>query len=71
MGADQIQDKTLDDLNIEIVGKTESGSRKLKLPQESLAKYLELVKDNLTEGFWNEVVGTEEIIFVFKFKDGS
>lgn len=25
----------------------------------------------MTNGFWNEIVGEKEIIFVFKFKDGS
>jgi len=71
MGAEEIQDKELEDLHIEIVGKTESGSRKLKVPHEHLSAYIELVKDKLTKGFWNEIVGSEEIIFIFKFKDGT
>src|SRR5258708_2651239 len=69
MGAEEIQDKELEDLNIEIVGKTETGSRKLKIPQEHLLGYIELVKNKLTKGFWNEIIGSEEIIFIFKFKD--
>lgn len=71
MGADKIQDKELEDLNIEIAGRTESRSRKLKIPQEHLPDYIDLVKTKLTEGFWNEIVGSREIIFIFKFKDGS
>ncbi|OGY09893.1 MAG: hypothetical protein A2700_00775 [Candidatus Blackburnbacteria bacterium RIFCSPHIGHO2_01_FULL_44_64] len=71
MGAEEITDTELKDLNIEIVGKTETGSRKIKIPTEKLPQYLELIKAKLTEGFWNEVVGEKKIIFVFKFKDGS
>lgn len=71
MGAKEIQDKELQDLNIETVGRTETGSRKLKISQEHLPEYIDLVKAKLTEGFWNEIVGSKEIIFVFKFKNGS
>lgn len=71
MGAGEIQDQELKDLNVEVVGKTEGGSRKLKIPQEHLPEYIALVKDKLTEGFWNEIVGAEKIIFIFKFKGGS
>lgn len=71
MGAERIQDNELEDLNIEIAGRTESGFRKLRIPQENLSGYVELVKDKMTEGFWNEIVGSEDIIFIFKFKDGS
>lgn len=71
MGAGEIQDQELENLNIEIVGKTESGSRMLKIPQESVPQYVELIKAKLTPGFWNEIIGSEEIIFIFKFKDGT
>lgn len=71
MGADKIQDKELKVLNIEIVETTESGSRKLKIPKEHLSEYIELKKNKLAEGFWNEIVGADEILFIFKFKDGS
>lgn len=71
MGAKKIRDKKLKDLNIEIGGRTKSGSRKLKIPQQHLSEYIDLIKARLTEGFWNEIVGSEEIIFIFKFKDGT
>lgn len=71
MGAKEIQDQELEDLDIEIVGRTESGSRKLKISHEHLPEYIELIKAELTEGFWNEIVGSGEITFIFKFKDGT
>ena len=70
MGGENITDDNLASLGVETVGKTESDSRKLKIPKESLEKYIELAKTKLTKGFWNEIVGPEEILFIFRFKDG-
>lgn len=71
MGAGDIQNKDLEALNIKFNERVESGSRKLEIPQENLSQYIELVKAKLDKGFWNEIVGSREIIFIFKFKDGS
>lgn len=71
MGSTQIQDKELQDLGIEIIGKSESGSRKLKIPSTKTPQYIGLVKAKLTQGFWNEIIGVDKIIFVFKFKNGE
>lgn len=70
MGADGIQDSQLENLGIKIE-KTDGGDRKLTIPTEKLGEYIELVKSGLNPGFWNEIVGVKEIIFIFKFKDGS
>lgn len=70
MGGEAIGDSDLEALGIEIVEKTESGHRKLKIPEAALARYIELVKANLTKGFWNEIIGPTKILFIFKFKDG-
>jgi len=71
MGAEKIKDNQLEDLGIEIVEKDPDGDQKLKIPEESLEKYFDLIRTGLTPGFWNEVVGSEEMIFIFKFKDGT
>ena len=71
MGAENITDNDLTYLNIEIVETKDGGDRTLKIPQENLTKYVELIKSKLTNGFWNEIVGEEEIIFIFRFKNGS
>ena len=69
MGAENINDKELNVLNIEIANRTPDGIRMLNIPRESLISYVELVKNKLTKGFWNEVVGKSEILFIFKFED--
>ena len=70
MGAEGIQSQELEDSNVEIV-KTEGESRMLKIPQENLSQYIELIKEKLSNGFWNEIIGEKEIIFIFKFKSGE
>ena len=69
MGGNDIQDSQLEILGIKIVEKESDGDRKLEIQSETLAQYIQLVKDKLTLGFWNEIVGREEILFIFKFKD--
>lgn len=71
MGAEDIKDNDLTSLNVTIEEKMSNGDRTLKIPTDKLPKYLELIKTKLSNGFWNEVIGTDEIIFFFKFKDGS
>ncbi|MDO8676595.1 MAG: hypothetical protein Q7K16_03010 [Candidatus Azambacteria bacterium] len=71
MGAGNIQDTELENLEIKIEDRTSDGDRMLKIPEEKLSQYIELIKNKLTNGFWNEIVGEKEILFTFKFKDGS
>lgn len=71
MGADEITDQELKDLGVKIVDRTPDGDRLLKVSDKELAKYAELIKTKLANGFWNEIIGAKEIIFIFKFKDGS
>lgn len=71
MGVKNISDKEPTDLGVEIIETKESGSRKLKIPELALNPYIDLVKKSLNLGFWNEILGETEIIFIFKFKDGS
>ena len=71
MGAGGVQDSDLEALSVEIVDKDSDGDRKLKIPIANLSAYLYLVRSGLNPGFWNEVIGAQEIIFVFKFKDGT
>lgn len=69
MGAKNITDDDITILNISIEEKDEDGDRSLKIPKEKLPQYIELIKAKLNEGFWNEIIGAEEIIFIFKLKD--
>jgi hypothetical protein len=71
MGGGEITDEELLNLGILTRGKTESGSRKLEIPKASLNGYMRLVKEKMAKGFWNEILSTDDIWFVFKFDDGS
>src|SRR3989344_4733749 len=71
MGAEKIWDKDLVDLGIGIEETMADGDRTLKIPEEKISQYIELIKAKLDSGFWNEVIGEKEIIFIFRFKDGS
>ncbi len=70
MGAEKIRDDDLKNLGVKIVNKNGEGHRELKIPEEKLSEYIELVKSKMDNGFWNEIVGEKEIIFIFKFKNG-
>lgn len=71
IGAQKIQDTDLISLDISIEEKKLDGGRALIIPEENLPRYIALVKENLGNGFWNEVVGSDKILFVFKFNDSS
>lgn len=70
MGAEQITDVELTDLGITIVRKS-GHSRMLKIPEEAVTGYIELIRAELTNGFWNEIIGVNEILFIFKLSDGT
>ena len=69
MGASNILDSELKQLNIKII-ETKENSRTLIIPNKSINNYLKLIEKKLDNGFWNEVVGNK-ITFIFKFKDGK
>src|SRR3989338_444379 len=70
MGAEKIDDNDLTGLGIIIEEKRASGNRTLKIPSDKLTQYIELIKNKLDNGFWNEVIGEKEIVFIFKLKNG-
>ena len=70
MGAEDITDDEITSLSISIEGKNQNSDRSLKIPKEKLLQYIELVKAKLSKGFWNEIIGVKEILFIFKIEDG-
>lgn len=68
MGAEDILEDELETLGIEITKDKEN--RMLKISPEKLGEYIQLIKAKLSKGYWNEIVGSEEIVFIFKFKEG-
>ena len=71
MGADRISVDELEGIGVVIVEEESDGSRKLEIPDKTISAYEKLVKEKLTPGFWNEMIGPEQIRFIFKLRDGS
>jgi len=69
MGVDEIDDK-LKQLGVSFE-KTETANYKVTIPEEKLQIYEDFVKENLKPGFWNEYVNGDEIVFIFKDKQGE
>ena len=71
MGAEKIKDQDLIDLGIIIVERTESGSRKLQIPEDKMEGYRILIREKMIPGFWNEFLNENNIYFIFKFENGE
>lgn len=71
MGSDSVTDSDLESLQISINEMTESNSRKLVIPAESIKEYENLIIEKLTPGYWNEYMNSEKITFIFKSKQGD
>ena len=71
MGADAISDGELTQLGIRIEQGAGSPFRGLLIPAASLGAYKTLVREKITPGFWNDIVGRQAIFFIFKLADGT
>ncbi len=71
MAAPDISDEELSRLGIEVVETFGSGIRGLLIPGDGLLAYKALIRDRMRLGFWNEMVGRDEMFFVFKLRDGT
>lgn len=71
MGVDAIADDDLTDLGVKILERHGSAARGLLVPASSLSPYSALVRERLSPGFWNEIVGRQGILFIFKLTDGT
>ena len=71
MGADAIADDELTHLGIDVLQGAGSPFRGLLIPKKSLAAYRALVRQKITPGFWNDIVGRQDVFFIFKLADGT
>jgi hypothetical protein len=71
MGVDAITDDNLTDIGVKVLKKHGAAAREVLAPSASLASYRTLVRDRLIPGFWNEIVGAREILFIFKLADST
>jgi hypothetical protein len=71
MAAPDISNEELSRLGIEILETHGSGIRGLRIPGSGLPGYKALIRERMKLGFWNEMVGRDEMIFLFKLSDGT
>lgn len=71
MGVEGITDADLTNLGVRILERHHCSARGLLVPAASLPAYMALVREGLSPGFWNEIVGRQEIFFIFKLADGA
>ena len=71
MGAPDVTDAELIALGVEVLDRFGADVRGLLVPAGSLAAYQQLVREKLNPGFWNDLVGPDQILFVFKLRDGT
>lgn len=69
MGADAITDHELTNLGVKIVRRTGASFRGLLIPEGSLSAYRALIRQKMAPGYWNDIVGRDEILFIFKLDD--
>ena len=71
MGAPGVSDAELARMDIEVLERFGSAVRGLLVPARSVTPYQELLRAGLKPGFWNDLVGSDQILFLFKLRDGS
>lgn len=71
MGAATLSDGELEALGVEILERFGSGVRGLLVPAKSVEPYKQRVRERMTPGFWNDLVGSTDIFFLFKMPDGT
>jgi hypothetical protein len=69
MGADAITDHELANLGVKILKGAGTPFRGLLVPEGSLPAYKVLIREKMTPGHWNDILGRHEILFIFKFED--
>ena len=71
MGAEAIADAELAHLGIDILQGAGSPFRGLLIPESSLPAYRAIVRQKITPGFWNDIVGRQDVRFIFKLADDT
>ena len=71
MGAPTLSEAELRSAGVRILGRYGESLLGLLVPRDSIPAYKKLVRQRLQPGFWNDLVSPEEILFVFKLRDGT
>lgn len=71
MGAPSVSESGLRSTGVEVLERYGENLLGILVPSHSVPAYKELVRECLRPGFWTDLVSPEEIIFVFKLRDGT
>jgi len=71
MGAPDVSDSELGGLGVEIVERLGAGLRGLLVPASALEPYRRLIQVKLSPGFWNDLVGPDEVLFLCSVLNGD
>ena len=58
-------------LGVEIVEKMPNGNMKAVIPETVLTEYEHLIGEKIKPGYWNEYLTDNEVVFIFKDKNGK
>ncbi len=70
MGAPTLSEGELENAGVGILERYGENLLGLLVPHGSIPAYRELVREHLRPGFWNDLVSADEILFIFKLRDG-
>ncbi len=71
MGQGEITLSDIEAIGGKIEQITPAGHLCVTFPLENAAEFEKLVTNKMTPGFWNEYLGSEKPVFIFKHKDGK
>jgi hypothetical protein len=71
MGAPTLSEAALREAGIQVLERFGPHVLGVLIGPGNVQRYKELVRERLEPGFWNDLVGREEILFVFKLADGT
>ncbi len=71
MGAPSLSEAELEAVGVEVLERFGPNLLGLLVARNSVEPYQRLVRERLQPGFWNDMVSRDEILFVFKLRDGT
>jgi hypothetical protein len=71
MGTPTLSEAELRSAGVRILERYGDSLLGVLVPRDSIPAYKKLVCEHLRPGFWNDLVSPEEILFVFKLRDGT
>jgi leucyl-tRNA synthetase len=71
MGQKSISEKDIEEIGGKVERVTESGFLCVSFPKANIEQFEALIIEKMEQGFWNEYLTNEEVVFIFKHKNGG